>query len=101
MREHLDRDRGDDADLLDPDDAVRGRAAPRPRAATSGTAAAGSARGRRGGCARTEPERLPVLTRLWAVPVYRLVYDPDGRSVRDRLRNAGDARRRVLNVDRR
>jgi hypothetical protein len=33
------------------------------------------------------PERLGALTRLWAVPVYRLVYDPDGRPVRDRLRH--------------
>jgi hypothetical protein len=27
-----------------------------------------------------------LWTRLWAVPAYRLVYDPDGRSVKDRLR---------------
>ncbi len=32
------------------------------------------------------PEKLPPWTRGWAVPVYRVVYDPDGRSVRDRLR---------------
>ena len=28
-----------------------------------------------------QPEKLPLWTRLWAVPAYRLVYDPDGRSV--------------------
>jgi hypothetical protein len=28
---------------------------------------------------------MPLRTKLWAVPVYRLVYDPDGRSWRDRL----------------
>jgi hypothetical protein len=32
------------------------------------------------------PERLPRRHRPWAVPVYRLVYDPDGRAIRDRLR---------------
>jgi hypothetical protein len=26
-----------------------------------------------------------MLTRLWASPLYRTVYDPDGRSYRDRL----------------
>jgi phosphatidylserine/phosphatidylglycerophosphate/cardiolipin synthase-like enzyme len=86
LREHLDRRPGDDADLLDPDEAVRvveaaadaldawhdgGRAGPRPP----------------GRLRRHRPERLPRRTRLWAVPVYRLVYDPDGRPWRDRLRN--------------
>jgi hypothetical protein len=85
MREHLDRDDGDDADLLDPEGAVRavcdaadrldawhagGRVGPRP---------AGRLRPHR-------PEKLGLPTRLWAVPIYRIVYDPDGRSVRDRLR---------------
>jgi hypothetical protein len=32
------------------------------------------------------PERLPRRHRPWAVPVYRFVYDPDGRAIRDRLR---------------
>jgi len=32
------------------------------------------------------PERMGLLTRAWAVPVYRLVYDPDGRPLRYRLR---------------
>ena len=36
------------------------------------------------------PERMGLLTRAWAVPAYRLVYDPDGRSVRDRLRSGGE-----------
>ena len=31
-----------------------------------------------------ETERLPWYQRLWAVPAYRLVYDPDGRPWRDR-----------------
>ena len=83
MREHLDRPPGDDADLVDPSGAVRamdaaadaldawhraGRAGPRPP----------------GRLRHHRPERMPWHTRLWAVPVYRLVYDPDGRSWRDR-----------------
>ena len=32
------------------------------------------------------PERLPRRHRPWAVPVYRFLYDPDGRAIRDRLR---------------
>ena len=79
MREHLDRADGDDADLLDPDDAVRavtaaadaldawhtgGRVGPRPP---------GRLRPHR-------PEKLPLWTRVWAVPAYRLVLRP-GRPV--------------------
>ncbi len=86
MCEHLDRDRGDVADLLDPYDAVRAvRASARAldmwhRGGRVGTRPPGRLR-------THQPESLPARTRLWAVPVYRLVYDPDGRSVRDRLRN--------------
>jgi phosphatidylserine/phosphatidylglycerophosphate/cardiolipin synthase-like enzyme len=86
MREHLDRAPGDDADLIDPACALHamdsaadaldawhrgGRAGPRPP----------------GRLRHHRPERLPLRTRLWAVPVYRIVYDPDGRSWRDRLRD--------------
>ncbi|NYF58304.1 phosphatidylserine/phosphatidylglycerophosphate/cardiolipin synthase-like enzyme [Micromonospora purpureochromogenes] len=84
-REHLDRDPdgGEDADLLDPEAAVKaiisaadalqrwydgGRQGPRPP---------GRLRPHR-------PDRLPWLTRLWALPAYRLVYDPDGRPLRAR-----------------
>jgi phosphatidylserine/phosphatidylglycerophosphate/cardiolipin synthase-like enzyme len=31
------------------------------------------------------PERVPRRTKVWAVPVSRLVYDPDGRAWRDRV----------------
>ena len=31
-------------------------------------------------------ERLPLFTRLWATPVYRLLDDPDGRPLRLRLK---------------
>jgi hypothetical protein len=30
-------------------------------------------------------ERLPLVTRLWATPIYRLLDDPDGRPLRMRL----------------
>ena len=33
------------------------------------------------------PERLPRIHRAWAVPLYRLLYDPDGRAIRDRIRH--------------
>ncbi|HET8583030.1 MAG TPA: phospholipase D family protein [Jatrophihabitans sp.] len=33
------------------------------------------------------PSPLPLRTRLWAGPLARLVYDPDGRRPRDRWRN--------------
>jgi phosphatidylserine/phosphatidylglycerophosphate/cardiolipin synthase-like enzyme len=86
MRHHLDRGPGDDADLVSPEGAVAvmesaaraldawhdgGRAGPRPP---------GQLRPHR-------PEHLPLHTKLWAAPVYRLVYDPDGRPWRDRRRN--------------
>jgi hypothetical protein len=29
---------------------------------------------------------MPLLTRLWATPVYRLLDDPDGRPLRLRLK---------------
>ncbi|WP_431936799.1 phospholipase D family protein [Micromonospora sp. RP3T] len=84
-REHLDRDPDgtQDDDLLDPADAVAaitatadaldrwhdgGRVGPRPP---------GRLRPHR-------PERLPWRTRIWALPAYRLVYDPDGRPLRAR-----------------
>ena len=86
LREHLDRAAGADIDLVDPTDALRtveaaadaldewhrtGRVGPRPP----------------GRLRHHKPERMPWHTKLWAVPVYRLVYDPDGRSLRDRLRH--------------
>jgi phosphatidylserine/phosphatidylglycerophosphate/cardiolipin synthase-like enzyme len=33
------------------------------------------------------PERLPRRHRPWAVPVFSWIYDPDGRSFRDRIRH--------------
>ena len=87
IREHLGRpaDGGADHDLLDPDGFVRevraaadrldewhraGRRGPRPP----------------GRLRPHQPESLPLPVRAWAVPIYRLIYDPDGRPVRARLR---------------
>jgi phosphatidylserine/phosphatidylglycerophosphate/cardiolipin synthase-like enzyme len=86
MREHMDRatDGSEDGGLVDADTAVQeiveaaealdawhasGRSGPRPP----------------GRLRPHKPERLGLLTRLWAEPAYRMIYDPDGRSFRDRL----------------
>jgi phosphatidylserine/phosphatidylglycerophosphate/cardiolipin synthase-like enzyme len=85
MRQHLDRAPDEDADLVDPHSAVKameaaahaldawhddGRSGPRPS----------------GRLRSHHPERMSRLTRLWATPIYRTVYDPDGRSIPDRWR---------------
>jgi phosphatidylserine/phosphatidylglycerophosphate/cardiolipin synthase-like enzyme len=87
MREHLDRaeDGSEDGGLGDPVSAIdeivsaaealdswhaSGRVGPRPP----------------GRLRPHKPERLGWLTRLWAEPVYRMTYDPDGRGYRDRLK---------------
>jgi phosphatidylserine/phosphatidylglycerophosphate/cardiolipin synthase-like enzyme len=88
LREHLDRatDGSEDGGLTDPISAVdeivsaaqtlddwhtSGRNGPRPP----------------GRLRPHKTEKLSLFTRLWAEPVYRLTYDPDGRSYRDRLRD--------------
>ena len=82
-REHLDRD--DDTDLLDPDEAFEAMA----------TSAKTLQAWYDGGCAGERPpgrlrphvpERVRRRDRPWAVPMSRLLYDPDGRAVRDRVR---------------
>lgn len=84
LREHLDRAPGDDGDLVDPIDAVRaldtaaGALDAWHRGGRTGSRPPGRLRHHR-------PEALPLRTKLWAVPVYRMVYDPDGRSLRDRF----------------
>ncbi|AGB24109.1 phosphatidylserine/phosphatidylglycerophosphate/cardiolipin synthase [Mycobacterium sp. JS623] len=82
MREHLDLD---DADRLDdPGAAVEAMAA--AAEALDRWYASGCSGQRPPGRLRTHhPERLGMLTRLWAGPAYRMIYDPDGRSYRDRL----------------
>jgi hypothetical protein len=87
LREHLDRaaDGSEDGALVDPITAVdemvtsaqiledwhqSGREGPRPP----------------GRLRPHEIERVDPLTRLWAEPAYRVIFDPDGRSYADRLR---------------
>jgi phosphatidylserine/phosphatidylglycerophosphate/cardiolipin synthase-like enzyme len=85
LREHLDAD--DDTELIDPDEVVR-------RVTASADALRDWHRGGRSGprppgrLVPHETERLPWYQRLWAVPAYRLIYDPDGRPWR--ARRAGD-----------
>ncbi|WP_197379743.1 phospholipase D family protein [Mycolicibacterium mengxianglii] len=88
LREHLDRadDGSEDGGLIDPAEVIQtvraaadalqawhdgGRVGPRPP----------------GRLRPHQPERLGLLTRAWAMPAYRLLYDPDGRSWEQRLRN--------------
>jgi phosphatidylserine/phosphatidylglycerophosphate/cardiolipin synthase-like enzyme len=85
VREHLDRVPGEDEDLLDPGRFVR---AAEEAAANLDAWHAGGRRGPRppGRLRAHRPERMGLLTQAWAVPAYRLVYDPDGRPWRYRLR---------------
>jgi phosphatidylserine/phosphatidylglycerophosphate/cardiolipin synthase-like enzyme len=87
LREHLDRpaDGSEDGGLVDPETAVE------EIVAAAGALDAWHASGRKGprppGRLRPhKPERLGLFTRLWAEPAYRMIYDPDGRSYRDRLK---------------
>jgi phosphatidylserine/phosphatidylglycerophosphate/cardiolipin synthase-like enzyme len=77
-REHLDRAEGDDADLLDP------AAAFEAFARTAEGLEQWHAGGRQGPRppGRVRPyrqDRIPRRTLAWANPLYRTVYDPDGR----------------------
>jgi phosphatidylserine/phosphatidylglycerophosphate/cardiolipin synthase-like enzyme len=88
LREHLDRagDGSADDGLLDPDDVV---GAVRTAADALDAWHAGCRRGPRppGRLRPHRPEQLGRWTRAWAAPVYRLLYDPDGRPVSARLAN--------------
>ena len=85
MAEHLDHP--DPDALVDPAEAVR--AIEESADALDGWYAGGRV-GKRptGRLRRHRPERLNALARLWAQPVYRLIYDPDGRPLRKRMRRA-------------
>ena len=83
MREHLDRTVDDR--LVDPTTAVREMVA--AAEALDAWYASGRSGPRPPGRLRPhKPEKLGLLTRMWAEPAYRMIYDPDGRSYRDRLR---------------
>ncbi|MFI6266428.1 phospholipase D family protein [Micromonospora sp. NPDC051006] len=84
-REHLDRDPagGQDTDLLDPAEAVATLSAAAD--ALQGWYDGGQAGPRPPGRLRPHrPERLGWFTRAWALPMYRLLYDPDGRPLHAR-----------------
>jgi phosphatidylserine/phosphatidylglycerophosphate/cardiolipin synthase-like enzyme len=86
IREHLDRaaDGSEDGELDDPDAVVQ--EITETAEALDAWHASGCKGARPPGRLRPHrPERLGLFTRLWAEPVYRMVYDPDGRSYRDRL----------------
>jgi phosphatidylserine/phosphatidylglycerophosphate/cardiolipin synthase-like enzyme len=77
-REHLEREDGDDADLCEPADVAAAFAA------SAAELQAWHDGGRRGPrpAGRLRPyqlDRLSASTLRWADPLYRLVYDPDGR----------------------
>jgi phosphatidylserine/phosphatidylglycerophosphate/cardiolipin synthase-like enzyme len=86
-REHLGRAHGDDQDLLDPAEAV---AKFREAALALDRWHLGGRRGDRPpGRLRPHPRvHLSRATKIWAEPLYRMVYDPDART--RALRRAGD-----------
>ena len=47
---------------------------------TTGTRVARAGRARRAGCAATAYPTLPASTAAWAEPLYRILFDPDGRA---------------------
>jgi phosphatidylserine/phosphatidylglycerophosphate/cardiolipin synthase-like enzyme len=84
--EHLGREPGDDADLVDPDDAFRAFRA--TAIALDEWHAGGRTGARPPGHVRTHaPERVEPLHRWWAHAVHRTLVDPDGRP--RRLQRAG------------
>jgi phosphatidylserine/phosphatidylglycerophosphate/cardiolipin synthase-like enzyme len=86
-REHLDRAPDDPVqDLLDPAEAF---AELRRTAETLQTWYDSGHVGPRppGRLRPHHPERLPRIHRPWTVLVYRWLYDPDGRAIRDRIRH--------------
>jgi phosphatidylserine/phosphatidylglycerophosphate/cardiolipin synthase-like enzyme len=84
LREHLDL-AGDAEDLIDPETAVRTVNA-RADALRDWHQAGEPGERPPGRLVPHETRRLPWLQRLWAVPAYRLIYDPDGRPWRARVR---------------
>jgi phosphatidylserine/phosphatidylglycerophosphate/cardiolipin synthase-like enzyme len=85
-REHLERAAGDDADLLDPASAFDAFACAAERLQRWHD------NGRQGDrpAGRVRPYRLDPLprhTRIWSTPLYRAIYDPDGRPAQLRRRN--------------
>jgi phosphatidylserine/phosphatidylglycerophosphate/cardiolipin synthase-like enzyme len=92
LREHLDRPAGVSPDFSQDEDLVDPATLIETLRASADALQAWHDGGRVGerppGRLRPHrPERLGRATRLWAVPVYRTIYDPDGRSWQERLRD--------------
>ncbi len=84
-REHLDRGVDEVDDLLDPAEAFAAFA--RQAGELENWYAAGSSGPRPAGrIRRHNPSDVGAMSRIWATPLYRLIFDPDGRPWRDRLR---------------
>jgi phosphatidylserine/phosphatidylglycerophosphate/cardiolipin synthase-like enzyme len=85
MSEHLDRGSDEVDDLIDPVSAFD--AVKQSASELDAWYLDGCRRERPAGRLRPhDPEPLPRRHRVWAVPVHRAIYDPDGRALRDRLR---------------
>jgi phosphatidylserine/phosphatidylglycerophosphate/cardiolipin synthase-like enzyme len=85
-REHLDRDDGEDTDLVDPVSAFEEFAKSARR--LSEWHDAGRVGERPPGRLRPYADTpLPRRTMLWARPLYRTIYDPDGRPLWMRMRD--------------
>jgi phosphatidylserine/phosphatidylglycerophosphate/cardiolipin synthase-like enzyme len=78
-------DPGDSSALIDPEAAVRTVNA-RAEALRDWHRSGGSGERPPGRLVPHETKDLPWYQRMWAVPAYRLIYDPDGRRWRDRLK---------------
>ena len=83
LREHLDRaaDGSEDGGSPDPATAVA-KSSPPHRLWRTGTSQVATGRRPPGRLRPHEIERVDPLTRLWAEPAYRVIFDPDGRSYR-------------------
>jgi phosphatidylserine/phosphatidylglycerophosphate/cardiolipin synthase-like enzyme len=85
LREHLDRTADDVDDLVDPIDSFQAMAT--SAAALDAWHSDGQRGERPAGMLRAhQPALVSRRKKLWATPVYRVLYDPDGRAWRDRLR---------------
>jgi phosphatidylserine/phosphatidylglycerophosphate/cardiolipin synthase-like enzyme len=84
-REHLEREPDDVVDLLAPGEAFE---AFRRQAEQLGAWHDGGEQGVRppGRVVAHQPGSISPLQRVWAEPVFRTVFDPDGRPWRDRIR---------------
>jgi phosphatidylserine/phosphatidylglycerophosphate/cardiolipin synthase-like enzyme len=84
-REHLDRDDDQDSDLLHPKVAFDAFAAHANALANWYEAGRGGPRPP-GRVLPHHPPDVSMVQRVWATPLLRLVFDPDGRPLRDRVR---------------